>query len=180
MDLHSTFLYAPAGARSTGRVNLDTAKTGGNLPPSVFQYPTAPDSLAHDDLMRGNWSENPISRAFYSLENMKYLQHAIKLGVYQRSGPNKWEIDDQSIDELKIIMRAMYLQYGRNSLTEPVKDQVDELNNIVLEWAIPRIITEIKAHFTYLNDITTMPVPMAPPVSMSSAGTKSGVFNRFF
>lgn len=180
MDLHSTFLFAPAGSRTTGRVNLTPSETGGNLPPSVFQYPTAPDSASHDDLMRGNWSENPVSIAFFSVDNMKYLQHAIKVGVYERSGANKWVIDDQSIDELKIIMRAMYLQYGRNSLTESVKSQVTELNNIVLEWAIPRIMTEIKAHLTYLNDITTMHVPMTHPVSMSSSGTKSGTFNRFF
>ena len=180
MDLHSSFLLAPVGSKTTGRVNIHPSPTGGNLPPSVFQYPTTPDTGAKTELIKGNLSANPVSDAFFSVDNMAYIQHAIRRGVYERSGPNKWQIDDQSIDELKIIMRAMYLQYGRNSLTDPVKDQVAELNSIVLEWSIPRIMTEIGAHFHYLNDINTMPTPMAHPINLSSAGTKSGSLNRFF
>jgi hypothetical protein len=180
MDLHSTFLFAPAGSRTAGRVNLNPTETGGNLPPSVFQYPTAPDKGSSTELIRGNLTASPLSDAFFSVENMAYLQHAIRRGVYERSGPRRWEIDDQSIDELKIIMRAMYLQYARNSQTESVRDQVNELNSIVLEWCIPKIMTEIEAHFFYLNDIAKMPVPMSHPVNLSSAGTKSGSLNRFF
>jgi hypothetical protein len=181
MDLHSTFLFAPTGARSAGRVNLNPFENkGGNLPPSAFQYPTTPDSGAAVDLIRGNYTATPVSDSFFSVSNMNYLQHAMKRAVYERSGPRKWDIDDQSIDELKVIMRAMYLQYGRNDPTQSVKDQVAELNSIVVEWAVPRIMSEIEAYLHYLNDISTMPVPMTHPVNMSTAGTKSGTFNRFF
>ncbi len=180
MDLHSTFLFAPAGARSAGRVNLSQNAPGPQVPAFIFQHKVTPDSGAEADLTRGNWEQNPLSNAFFSVQNMTRLQQMIKRAVYERSGENRWEIDDQSIDELKIIMRGMYLQYARNSMKESIDSQVAELNSIVLEWCVPRIMTEIKAHLNYLNDITTMPVPMAHPMNMSAAGTKSGVFNRFF
>jgi hypothetical protein len=181
MDLHSSFLFAPAGEKTPGRVNLNTnTASGPQVPAFIFQHKVTPDTGAEADLTRGNWEQNALSHAYFSVANMSRVQHMIRRAVYERSGERRWEIDDQSIDELKIIMRAMYLQYARNSLSESVESQVAELNSIVLEWCVPRIMSEITSYMMYLNDITAMPVPMAHPVSMSSAGTKSGTFNRFF
>jgi hypothetical protein len=44
---------------------------------------------------------------------------------------------------------------------------------MVVQWAAPRILSEIQQYNYYLNDISHLPVPMEQPVSMSSAGTKS-------
>jgi hypothetical protein len=87
-------------------------------------------------------------------------------------------IDDQSIDELKVIMRAMYLQYSRN-LPTGVAEQVAELNQKVVDWSAPHILSAVDHYFFYLDDISHMPVPLAKPQSMSSAGTKSLPFNPY-
>jgi hypothetical protein len=71
-----------------------------------------------------------------------------------------------------MIMRAMYLQYAKNNPFD-VEGQIRELNDMVVKWAVPRIISEIDHYYYYLNDISHMPIPLAQPVSMSSAGTKS-------
>ena len=81
-------------------------------------------------------------------------------------------IDDQDIDELKMIMRAMYLQYAKNN-TFNVEGQINELNKMVIDWAVPRIMSEIEQYNYYLNDISHLPVPLEKPLNMSSAGTKS-------
>jgi hypothetical protein len=66
----------------------------------------------------------------------------------------------------------MYLQYARNMPTD-IEGQIQELNNIVIEWAVPRVMSAVQHHLYYLNDIDKMPVPMARPVLLTRAGTKS-------
>jgi hypothetical protein len=69
-------------------------------------------------------------------------------------------------------MRAMYLQYAKNNKFD-IEGQMNELNRLVVEWSVPRIMSEIEQYNYYLNDISHLPVPLQQPVSMSSAGTKS-------
>jgi hypothetical protein len=87
-------------------------------------------------------------------------------------------IDDQSADELQIVMRSLYLQYSKN-LDYDMPGQIRNLNNLVIEWCVPRILSEIGMYEYYLNDISKMPIPMSHPVSQSSAGTKSLPFRKF-
>ena len=69
-------------------------------------------------------------------------------------------------------MRAMYLQYSKNNANN-IQGQLQELNDLVIKWAVPRIISEIEQYNSYLNDISHLPIPLEQPMSMSSAGTKS-------
>ena len=109
---------------------------------------------------------------------MQVLQNAIRRAVYEKSGPKKYVIDDQSADEMTIIMRTMYLQYAQN-LPNNITGQVNELNEKVLNWSVPHILSAVDHYHYYLKDISNMPVPMARSVSLSSAGTKSLPFNPF-
>lgn len=162
-----------------GRLNLMPQPSAGNgVPLDFFAHPTTPDALAAGDLTRGNWEETPVSRAFFSPENMRAVQNQIRRMVYDRSGPKQWVIEDQSIDELKIIMRAKYLEYGKNQPVN-IAGQVEELNNIILEWSVPRIMSEIQQYVFYLDDVSKMPTPMAQPINLSSAGSKSFALERF-
>ena len=52
---------------------------------------------------------------------------AIRRDVFEKSQPKGYVIDDQSADELKIIMRALYYQYSKNQPFD-VPGQVNELN----------------------------------------------------
>jgi hypothetical protein len=106
-----------------------------------------------------------------------YDEKLIKNTVYKESD-FKWMIDDQSIDELKIIMRAQFLQFAQNR-PDNIDKQVDALNKLVVEWAAPRIMSEVQQYMYYLNDITHMPQQISLPVSMSSAGTKSFPLGNF-
>jgi len=71
----------------------------------------------------------------------------------------------------------MYLQYAKNNPFD-VQGQITELNNLVIKWASPRIMSEIEQYNYYLNDISHLPVPLEQPVSMSSAGTRSLPFQK--
>jgi hypothetical protein len=159
---------SPFGVPSSAR-----SATGRPVPDSAgFRYPTETEATFAGDMLRGNWEHSPLSAAFFTRKNSSYLQSAIKQAVARLSGPKKYQIDDQDVDELKMIMRAMYLQYSKNQPFN-IEGQVQELNQMVVDWAAPRIISEITQYEFYLNDISHLPVPMEKPLNVSSAGTRS-------
>jgi len=160
-----------------GRVNLAAqprlSAGGDSVPRSAgFGFLTTAENNFQLDMIRGNWEKSPVSDRFFTPENVAFIQNAIRRGVYDKSGSRKYVIDEQDVDEIKIIMRSMYLTYGRNNQFD-IEGQVNELNQYVIEWAVPRILSEIDHYVYYLNDITHMPVPLQQPQSMSSAGTRS-------
>jgi hypothetical protein len=143
-----------------------------------FATETGVEADFQTDMLRGNWEVTPVSSAFFSVENVKRLQQLIRKGVYDRSQPKGYVIDDQSTDELKIIMRAIYYQYARN-MPKDVKAQVEDLNRKVTDWSVPHILSAVDHYYFYLNDISHMPIPLAQPQHLSRAGTKSLPLNPF-
>ena len=154
-----------------GRVNLSKIN-GAPVPDSGFNYPQKTEKSFAGDMLRGNWDHTPLSDSFFTRTNTEVIQAEIKKEVYRMSGPKKYVIDDQDVDELKMVMRAMYLQYAKNNPFN-IEGQISELNQFIVKWSAPRIMSEIEAYNYYLNDISHLPVPLPQPMSMSSAGTKS-------
>jgi hypothetical protein len=168
---------APAG--QNGRVafsSTDFSDRTAGLP--GFTSETGVEKDFQADMLRGNWEVTPVSTAFFSAENVQRLQQLIRKGVYDRSQPKGYVIDDQSADELKIIMRAIYYQYARN-MPADIRSQVEDLNRKVVEWSVPHILSAVDHYFFYLKDISHMPVPLAQPQHLSRAGTKSLPMNPF-
>ncbi len=162
--------------QTPGRVNLDAenAMEVSRLP--GFQYQTSAQSTAVMDGIRGNWEANLLNQTYFSPANFQILQNQIRYAVFQETGQI---IDEQSSDDLFMIMRAIYLTYGRN-LPYNIKEQIEELNQKVADWCVPKIAAEVSMYAQYLRDLDTMPVPMEHPVSLSSAGTRSKPFKPFF
>lgn len=130
------------------------------------------------DMLRGNWESTPVSTAFFSSQNVERIQQLIRKGVYDKSQPKGYVIDNQSVDELKIIMRAIYYQYGRN-MPKDIRAQVDDLNTKVIDWSIPHVLSAVDQYYYYIKDISHMPVPLAQPQHLSRAGTRSLPMNPF-
>ena len=170
-----------AFAGQNGRVNLAARSSAGGEAPQDFpgyKYQTTAEKGFEADMLRGNWEVTPVSQKFFSPDNIKLLQNAIRRYVYEKSQPKGYVIDDQSVDELKIIMRAIYYQYARN-LPFDISAQVVDLNEKVVAWSAPHIMSAVDHYYYYLDDISHMPVPLKQPESLSSAGTKSLPFNNF-
>ena len=167
----------PAPGGQNGRVSFHPSAgpsaSGQTVPDEAgFKYPTQTEQVFSGQMLLGNVERSPLSDAFFSRRNFDKLQETIQAEVHRASGPKKYRIDKQDVDELKTIARAMYLQYAKNSPYN-VQGQVNELNDMVVKWCYPRILSEIDAHFHYLNDISHLPVPLPQPIHLSSAGTKS-------
>ena len=60
-----------------------------------------------------------------------------------------------------------------NHLVQLLEGPLRELNDLVIKWCVPRIMSEIEQYNYYLNDISHLPIPLEQPMNLSSAGTKS-------
>jgi hypothetical protein len=125
--------------------------------------------FAHQALY-GILDSTPLSCAYFSKDNIKLVNNMIRYAVYTKSN-NKYIIGDQSAIDLEIIMRSVYLQNSRN-LPFKIKDQIKELDNIVVNIALPRVISSIEQYYGYLYQIETLPIPIELPKNLSSAGTR--------
>ena len=123
---------------------------------------------SYNSALRGTWTETQLSLLFFSEQNIKLLQNQIRVGVYNMS-KQQFLIGNQSCDELKIIMRSIYLQNTKN-LPVNITKQVEKLNNLVLEYSIRQIYNEAIAYLKYKRDASTMHVIPDHPTNSSSRG----------
>jgi hypothetical protein len=172
-------LTGEAAAGQNGRITFQESAVAdpyAGLPGFNPQVTVEPDFQA--DMLRGNWESTPVSNGFFSSANVDRIQQLIRKGVYDRSGPKGYVIDNQSADEMKIIMRAIYYQYGRNMTTD-ILGQIDDLNKKVVDWSVPHILSAVDMYHYYLKDISQLPIPMEQPQHLSRAGTRSLPMNPF-
>ena len=118
------------------------------------------------DALNGIWDVTPLSNAFFSVQNQQIIQNGIRAGVYKLSN-EKFVIAQQSDTDIKIVMRTMYLNHCENR-TGNIKEQIQELNQYVLNYCIPRVFGEAQGYMNYLRDASTLVVPLAHPTYSST------------
>jgi len=128
----------------------------------------SPPLDVHDTLK--GVAASAVSKLFFSPMNVEAVQHGIRYRVWvETNGKNV--ISPQSDVELRTIMRGIYLEYGRDAPTDVV-GQVRELNAHVLDYSVPRIVTEIESRSHYLYDISHQPVPLDLGATTSTKGER--------
>jgi hypothetical protein len=116
---------------------------------------------------------NALSRTFFSNDNVERLQLQIIDNVYKKSLK---KISKQSYQELQIIMKSIYLQYGRN-IPYDIERQVLTLNKYVVDECVRIILPNVQQYNKYINDITS-PIPVMPrSQNVSNKGYKWGDFS---
>ena len=116
--------------------------------------------------LRGTWEETPLSFLFFSEDNIKSLQNSIKEGVYNLSN-QQFVIANQSCDELKIIMRSIYLQNSHN-LPYDLKTQIKKLNELVLKYAVKQVYNAAVGYIKYKYDVSNPPTIIEHGINSSS------------
>jgi hypothetical protein len=120
------------------------------------------------DALNGSWTKSLLSTMFFSEENITILQNAIKRGVYEQSN-RQFLIGNQNCDELKIIMRSIYLE-NCNNLPVDIKYQISTLNDMVTKYAITQVYNEAVGYLKYKQDVSTIATPLPLNVNTSSKG----------
>lgn len=125
----------------------------------------------------GNFQTTKLSDMFFSQENIDHLQNQIIIGVYKKTD-GKYRISKQSDDELVIVMKSIYLQYGRNNETE-IQMQVNTLNKYVLDYCINDVYVNLQQYIKYIDDITKDQTVIDRPVNTDIKGNKTLMPNYF-
>ena len=116
-------------------------------------------------------TQSKLSLVYFSDANIKRVQDMIRYNVWIKSD-KQFVIGPQSSVELEIIMRAIYLQHAKN-MDCNIAEQVQELDDMVMNYCVPKIINEVIQYNGYLRQIEYLPIPEDRPVNMSSKGTRT-------
>jgi len=148
---------------NNGRVDIKTPNTSQLF--QMYDKIPATQCVSFRNATEGLWTETQLSQAFFSQENIQILQNGIRAGVYQKS-KGQYLIGTQDCDSLKIVMRSVYLQNAANQ-PDHIPEQIEQLNNMVLNYCIQQVYSEAQSYIKYIDDVSTLVVPIAHPVMTS-------------
>ena len=119
--------------------------------------------------LNGIQDNSILSRAFFSQRNINCIQKKIQDDVLKKTN---YKIGRQSDLQLQIIMRSIYLQYSKN-LNCNYAAQIKELNKLVSDYSIDRVVVEIYQFLEYRKEVSKLPQPLTHPVNLSNKGEKT-------
>lgn len=117
----------------------------------------------YGDALKGTFEDNLLAQTYFSSQNVQILQNGIRAGVYNMSS-NKFIIAPPNVDMLKVIMRSTYMQYAEH-YRDNIRQQVERLNKIVLDYAVPATYNEAVGYQRYREDQSTLVLPMERPLN---------------
>jgi hypothetical protein len=150
---------------NNGRVNIKTPNTSALF--QMYDKIPANQCVTYRNATEGLWNETSLSQAYFSQQNIQIIQNGIRAGVYERSN-GQYLIGPQDCDSLKIIMRSVFLQHAANQPNN-IPQQIAELNKIVLNYCIQQVYSEAQGYMKYVDDVSTLVVPIAHPVQATSS-----------
>ena len=134
-------------------------------------------------LFKNLFGETVLTFLFFSNKYIYNIQSIIKSIIYKDMG---YIVDNQSNNELLIIMRSTFLQYNnhpklltdnmsdseRNILFKEYTNEFARLNKLLIDEIIPMIKTQIQMYIGYLKDTNTRPVKKDNPVNTNIKGER--------
>ena len=142
------------------------------------------NKTSHHDVLSNIQITTLLSSLFFSERNIQDLQKLIRMSVYKHMNQ---VIDNQSVQELLIIMRATFLEYAlhpkmlesaeddeeREEIVQQTIQEVRRLNELIVNETVPLISSQLQQYKDYLRDASSQPVQMNLPVNESIKGQKS-------
>ena len=150
-------------------VRIDNEKTFEYQP--AYDTKKGPDNKLRHSAIRGIHDRTLLNQLYFSEKNIQNVQNKLRYTVYKMSR-GQFTIGPQNETELTVVMRSIYLQYSRNLKTN-IKEQIADLNKIVVEQLAPDLLSNVKQYIKYLEDRNEPYRLMERPQNVSSAGTKT-------
>lgn len=149
---------------------------GGPPMPAVFTMgDRIPVSFppSYREALHSVWQDTPLSKAFFSQENIIKIQKGIQEGVYRMSN-GQFRVGMNDNEQLKKIMKNIYIVNSRHS-TNNIETQLQGLNNLVLKHTVREVYNEADGYVKYRRDSTQNLIPLAPPI-MTKTNDKQLIF----
>lgn len=117
-------------------------------------------------------ADSQLSQLYFSQENETIIQNGLRAGVYKQSllpthrGP-PFILSAQNAEMVKSVMLHIYgMHYtDRVPLNATITDQISTLNQLVLDWIVPRLYSDACNHWHHITHIDApiqvqdMPMP---------------------
>jgi hypothetical protein len=157
----------PKGAINKPMSQFDIMKT----PFLMFQSHRDDYYNMSQESVKGVQDETILSKVFFHPKNVDLVQKQIIMEVFRRTN-GAYLIEKQNEEDLQIIMRSMFLQHARH-VPDHIKDQIRELNNIVVDDIVPNVVSQINAYFGYLERAFGPRQILDRPEYVSTSGQKT-------
>ena len=155
----------------SGRVNIE-----GGTPLFLKEQIPLDDKTNYFNATKYIFQPSELTNTYFSKENINNVHNDIKKKVYELS-QQKYVIDDQDMDTLKVIMRSIFLQYSKFQF-ENIAQQVSHLNQMVIDSSSQTIFGEIQGYLKYKQDASSMYTLMERPVYLHNDNSLE--LKRFF
>lgn len=165
---------------SNGRVDIINKTQAPDLSNLFAMYDKIPANqcATFREPTLGQWDETPLSKAYFSKENIQIVQNGIRAGVHQKSN-GQYVVAPQDCDSLKIVMRSVFLQHAANQ-PKNTSGQIEELNKIVLDYCIQNVYSEAQGYMKYLYDVSTLAVPLSTPIVETQKDKNNYLMPKWF
>lgn len=123
-----------------------------------------------NEAIRGIHDKSLLNTLYFSKANMKLVQNKLRYTIWMMS-QKEFVIPEQHEMQLIIVMRSVYLQYSRNLRTN-IKEQIGQLNSIVVDELAPKVLSNVKQYYRYLEDKNEPWRLMSRQQATSNKGTR--------
>ena len=126
------------------------------------------NTMYERSVVKSDHCDNLLNQTFFSKGNINIIQNELRYLVHKEIGK---VISSQSETELIIIMRAIFFQHAKN-LDTNISEQISELNSIVIQSILPKILSNVKQYQEYLKNKSQIPLPMDRSINVNNKGIK--------
>jgi hypothetical protein len=151
----------------SGRVDLSPSENG--TPLFILDKIKNKEKTNYANATQSVMEKTLLSTAFFSYENIDIIQNALRSRIYELT-EQKHIIDNQDGDQLKIIMRSIFLQNSLNR-NDNISRQLTDLNKLVIDYVVPQVHGELISYLKYKKDISSPPEPMKLPIHLTNDKT---------
>tara|TARA_B110000977_G_C10970031_1_gene451975 strand:+ start:156 stop:551 length:396 start_codon:yes stop_codon:yes gene_type:complete len=116
---------------------------------------------------------NQLLQTFFGDANMRHIQNKLVNEVQKET---RYTIDEQSYDEIYIAMQYIFVNFARHCTL----NHLNYLNDLVLHELVPMVVSNVKLHMGYLQDICTLHTPIEHSKSTTNKGSQVNEFKSFF
>lgn len=126
-------------------------------------------------MLKGIACPDLLAKVFFSKDNIDIVQYRLKQYVsretFKQTGIS-YVIQPQDDTKILSAMRYYFLENAKH-LPYNIREQIDELDDIIIAEIGPNVTTELLAHVGYLEHINNPIQTMDRPQNLSSRGTKT-------
>lgn len=166
--------YAPVNRTLSYNVNEDDRYSRDNVRDSLGgdlgnPYDVTDDHYTKIALKQWKVCPSKVAKLFFSVNNIKRIQKKLRREIYNRSYGKFKLSEDQSVLDLLQVMIVIYEQYGKD-LPSSIVRQVKVLNEQTVQYISPDMMTNLKQHYGYLDDIKNPINPLPQPINVNHGG----------